>query len=146
MHDWIVSALAGDLLKKPLAESTFTHNTSLYLLNRQEWNSELLTALGVSVTNMPQIPDAGAVIGPARGRGLDGVPICIGMGDNQAAFVGSVSDTRGSELINVGTGGQVAALSMRNRESASLPHAAAPASSPLSPDSNRDASGPTCAW
>jgi sugar (pentulose or hexulose) kinase len=40
-----------------------------------------------------------------------GIAVCVGLGDNQASFFGSVSDPDNAILVNVGTGGQVAAYS-----------------------------------
>jgi sugar (pentulose or hexulose) kinase len=42
-----------------------------------------------------------------------GLPVCVGIGDNQASFLGSVADRDDSVLVNVGTGGQVAVWSPR---------------------------------
>ena len=39
-----------------------------------------------------------------------GVPVCVALGDNQASFIGSVSDA-GNALLNVGTGAQISWLS-----------------------------------
>ena len=36
------------------------------------------------------------------------LPVFVGIGDNQASFLGSVGDPRDAMLVNVGTGGQVA--------------------------------------
>ena len=42
-----------------------------------------------------------------------GLPVCVGVGDNQASVYGSVAELEASVLVNVGTGGQVAAFSER---------------------------------
>ena len=39
-----------------------------------------------------------------------GVPVCVALGDNQASFIGSVSDSADA-LINIGTGSQISWLS-----------------------------------
>lgn len=41
----------------------------------------------------------------------NGVPVCVALGDNQASFIGSVSDTENA-LLNVGTGAQISWLSV----------------------------------
>lgn len=44
----------------------------------------------------------------AQATGLrPGVPVLLGIGDNQASFLGSVADRADTVLVNVGTGGQV---------------------------------------
>ena len=40
----------------------------------------------------------------------NGVPVCVALGDNQASFIGSVSDADNA-LLNVGTGAQISWLS-----------------------------------
>ena len=50
----------------------------------------------------------------AEATGLPaGLPVCVGVGDNQASVYGSVAELEASVLVNVGTGGQVAAFSDR---------------------------------
>ena len=39
-----------------------------------------------------------------------GIPVCVALGDNQASFIGSVSDG-GNALVNIGTGSQISWLS-----------------------------------
>lgn len=39
-----------------------------------------------------------------------GIPVCVALGDNQASFIGSVSD-KNNALINIGTGSQISWLS-----------------------------------
>jgi sugar (pentulose or hexulose) kinase len=47
--------------------------------------------------------------GAADATGLsEGLAVCVGLGDNQASFLGSVADLRETVLVNVGTGAQVA--------------------------------------
>jgi sugar (pentulose or hexulose) kinase len=46
----------------------------------------------------------------ARAGLAAGTPVFVGIGDNQASFVGSVGDPADAAAVNVGTGGQVAAF------------------------------------
>ncbi|GHV26227.1 hypothetical protein FACS18948_1430 [Clostridia bacterium] len=41
------------------------------------------------------------------GQTVQGIPVSIAIGDNQASFIGSVKNARESVLVNVGTGGQI---------------------------------------
>lgn len=55
----------------------------------------------------PRLPDVTAEF-KAAGK-YNGVPVCVALGDNQASFIGSVSDFEYA-LINVGTGSQISWL------------------------------------
>ena len=59
----------------------------------------------VSYTHLPALTDEPAVLGT-----WNGIPVCAALGDNQASFLGSVSDPDGA-LINIGTGSQISFLS-----------------------------------
>ncbi len=57
--------------------------------------------------NNPRLPD---VTADFRAVGeYKGIPVCVALGDNQASFIGSVSDAENA-LINVGTGSQISWL------------------------------------
>src|SRR5262249_2276049 len=62
----------------------------------------------------PEVRPSGKRLGglapePARTIGLPaGLPVFVGIGDNQASFLGSVAKRDETVLVNVGTGGQVA--------------------------------------
>lgn len=55
----------------------------------------------------PRLPDVTAEF-RAAGE-YNGIPVCVALGDNQASFMGSVSDSRNA-LINIGTGSQISWL------------------------------------
>ena len=59
------------------------------------------------VADNPRIPDVTAEF-KAVGE-YNGIPVCVALGDNQASFIGSVSDADNA-LINVGTGSQISWL------------------------------------
>src|SRR5439155_1028994 len=75
-----------------------------------------IAALGVSPAMFPPVRPsgeflAGLTLEMAVATGLAaGLPVFVGIGDNQASFLGSVGDPAGAVLVNVGTGGQVAAF------------------------------------
>ncbi len=56
----------------------------------------------------PRLPEVTAEF-KAAGN-YNGVPVCVALGDNQASFIGSVSDENNA-LINIGTGSQISWLS-----------------------------------
>lgn len=55
---------------------------------------------------LPEVTRELAVLGEYRG-----IPVTAALGDSQASFLGSVGMERGTLLINMGTGGQISALS-----------------------------------
>lgn len=55
----------------------------------------------------PRLPEVTAEF-RAAGK-YNGIPVCVALGDNQASFIGSVSDSDNA-LINVGTGSQISWL------------------------------------
>lgn len=58
---------------------------------------------GLDSTLFPTVADGFAL----AGKTVDGVPVSVAIGDNQASFLGSVREMESSILINVGTGGQI---------------------------------------
>ena len=58
--------------------------------------------------NNPRLPDVTSEFKVAGT--YNGVPVCVALGDNQASFIGSVSDSENA-LINIGTGSQISWLS-----------------------------------
>lgn len=83
-------------------------------VGRGDWDDPVLSALGLSRALLPRVVRSGSGIGglktdSASALGLPaGIPVFVGVGDNQASFLGSVADRTASVLVNVGTGGQVA--------------------------------------
>jgi sugar (pentulose or hexulose) kinase len=73
----------------------------------------MLRALGLPRGLFPEVREAGDPFGAltpeaARLTGLPaGVPVYVGLGDNQASFLGSVAGRDDTVQVNVGTGGQV---------------------------------------
>ena len=57
--------------------------------------------------NNPRLPEVTAEF-KAVGK-YKGIPVCVALGDNQASFIGSVSDAENA-LVNVGTGSQISWL------------------------------------
>jgi sedoheptulokinase len=83
------------------------------------WDPVLLEALGLPPALFPEVRPSGEQRGGltaelARRTGLpSGLPVFVGIGDNQASFLGSVARRNEEVLVNVGTGSQVAAHSGR---------------------------------
>ncbi len=99
--DYAAMCLCG--LKKPVV-----HITNAASLGCFDIESNCFT-----VEN-PRLPEVTAEF-KAVGE-YDGIPVCVALGDNQASFIGSVSDAENA-LINVGTGSQISWLTSSPVES-----------------------------
>lgn len=101
--DYAVMKLCG--LKKPLVHITNAASLGCFDIENNRFN-----------TDNPRLPDVTAEF-KAAGE-YNGIPVCVALGDNQASFIGSVSDSENA-LINIGTGSQISWLtdSLVNAES-----------------------------
>jgi sugar (pentulose or hexulose) kinase len=102
---------------EPVTDSTFAAGTGLFNVRANTWDPDLSGALGFSPDLFPDVQPSGTTLGTVTGpmaeaTGLpEGLPVFVGLGDNQASFVGSVANRADSILVNVGTGGQVSVYS-----------------------------------
>ena len=108
--DYLSAALTGTA---PVTDPTSAASSGAFDVRSGRWDAEVIESLGLPSDVFPAVGSAGQVQGGlqpsiAAATGLpDGLPVCIGMGDNQASFYGSVADLADTVLVNVGTGGQV---------------------------------------
>jgi sedoheptulokinase len=116
MPDYLVARLCDAL---PVTDPTDAGGAGVFDVVAREWDSDLLAALDLPAEVFPPVRPTGAIVGnlaveSARALGLPaGVLVMNGIGDNQASFFGSVGSSTGDALINVGTGGQISAISAR---------------------------------
>lgn len=61
---------------------------------------------GIFTEILPEVTGGLAVLGEYRG-----IPVTAALGDSQASFLGSVGMEEGAFLVNMGTGGQISAIS-----------------------------------
>lgn len=92
--DYAVMKLCG--LKKPLVHITNAASLGCFDIANNRFNID-----------NPRLPDVTAEFKSAGE--YNGIPVCVALGDNQASFIGSVSDSDNA-LINVGTGSQISWL------------------------------------
>lgn len=95
VYDYIAMKLAGK--KEPLLHSSSAASLGAYDIKENAFllNKNMLSDVTTELKT----------VGYYKGR-----PICVGIGDNQASFIGSVRDEN-SVLINYGTGSQVSVFS-----------------------------------
>ena len=115
---FIMDLVASKLCKAPLtSDPTVAGSAGLLDIHKNEWNADALKNLGLSIDLLPQVGSVREQIGTltttmAGVTGLPiGIPVFTPIGDNQASFLGSVSERHSQLSINVGTGGQVSAYS-----------------------------------
>jgi sugar (pentulose or hexulose) kinase len=110
--DYLGSLLTG---QAPVTDATMAASSGVFDVAAGAWAADLVAALGLPADLLPPLGPTGTVLGTltpamARRTGLAaGLRVCVGAGDNQASFVGSVARPDEAVLVNVGTGGQVAA-------------------------------------
>jgi sugar (pentulose or hexulose) kinase len=116
LADYFTALLTGG---EPVTDSTFAAGTGLFNVRANSWAADLFGALSFSPDLFPEVQASGAPLGTITGpmaeaTGLpEGLPVIVGLGDNQASFLGSVANRADSVLVNVGTGGQVSVFSQQ---------------------------------
>lgn len=116
LMDYFAALLTGH---PPVTDATCAASSGIFDLRRGDWDEPALAALDLPRRLLPPVQRSGALLGRltkalAERTGLPaGVPVFVGIGDNQASFLGSVADRRSTALVNVGTGAQTAAFSDR---------------------------------
>jgi sugar (pentulose or hexulose) kinase len=116
MMDYVAAMLTG---ARPVSEPTSAASSGLLDVQTNQWDAASLDALGLPAEMFPEVRAAGQNAGTltrdaAEATSLpQGLPVFVAIGDNQASFLGTVADRDNSVLVNVGTGGQVAAYTDR---------------------------------
>ena len=93
-------------LNKPIIHSSIASSLGLFDLEKGEFMKDKLSLLGFDESLLPPVTGESVIIGECKG-----IPVSIPIGDNQASFLGSVSNNNDTVLINIGTGSQVSAVS-----------------------------------
>jgi sugar (pentulose or hexulose) kinase len=108
--DYFAALLTGG---RPVTDPTCAASSGLFNVQEDRWDPDLLAALHLLPTMLPEVRTSGDRLGeltPDMEAATDlpaGLPVFVGIGDNQASFLGSVASRDDSVLVNVGTGGQV---------------------------------------
>jgi sugar (pentulose or hexulose) kinase len=110
LPDFFTARLTG---KPPVTDPTCAASGGILNLVQRDWDQAALQALELPRSLLPDVRPSAERLGgltpeiAARTDLPAGLPICVGIGDNQASFLGSVAEPKDSVLVNVGTGGQV---------------------------------------
>lgn len=109
--DYAAMKLTGS--PKPLVHASVAASFGMFDIKSNEFKKDIISALGIENIALPAVTSEFTVAGQYRG-----IPVSVGIGDNQASFLGSVKSPDDSILINIGTGSQVSAAADRVRANA----------------------------
>jgi len=93
-------------LKKAVTHTSVAASFGLFDIKKGEFLLDKLSLLGIDGRFLPSVTAESRVIGSCGG-----IPVTVALGDNQASFLGAVSEERDSILVNIGTGSQISAVS-----------------------------------
>lgn len=91
--------------KRALTHTSVASSFGMFDVKNGEFKKQKLSLLGINTDILPQVTGKSEIIGECRS-----IPVSVPIGDNQASFLGSVSDNSDALLINIGTGSQVSAV------------------------------------
>lgn len=101
ISDWVGYVFTG----KPVWERAQAMQSALYDAAAGTWSQELCDLIGVDISKLPELADAGTVLGPIKPEicaelGMKGSPVfVVGTADTQSAI--TAMQTEVGELINV---------------------------------------------
>ncbi len=93
-------------IKKAVTHTSVAASFGLFDVKKGSFMKDKLSLLGIDKSFLPCVTGESIIIGECRG-----IPVSVPLGDNQASFLGSVSQNTDSMLVNIGTGSQVSAVS-----------------------------------
>lgn len=101
--DYIGAALCG--LNRPCIHATNAASLGFFRVRDGIFDEAALCAAGVDAALLPPVTAGTECLGAYRG-----IPVAVAIGDNQASFLGAVSDPDTTALANFGTGSQISAM------------------------------------
>ena len=103
IQDYITMKLTGG--KTPVTHISNAAGLGFYSFDTFDFDGSALEKIGCDRKTLPRVTAEPEVIGTDS----DGIPVTVAIGDNQASFLGSVTNKE-SVLVNIGTGSQVSVL------------------------------------
>lgn len=101
--DYIVMKLSGIVF--PVIHNSVSASFGLFDIKKSCFKAEKISELGMNNITMPVVTEDFLVCGK-----YGNAAVSVGIGDNQAAFLGSVEDLDESILVNIGTGSQISTV------------------------------------
>ncbi|MBE6614821.1 MAG: hypothetical protein E7631_05915 [Ruminococcaceae bacterium] len=102
--DYITMRLCD--LARPVMHITNAAAWGLYQHKNMNFDIDALEKLEINTDILPEVIAENRVLGTYRD-----IPVTVAIGDNQAAFIGSVKEPEHMILVNIGTGSQISMLS-----------------------------------
>lgn len=102
--DYVAMNLCGR--KEPLCEPSNAASLGFFNKRLLRFDLEAMQLVGIDASILPEVCPAGTLVGH-YGK----VPVFVPIGDNQAAFLGSVSDKANSLHVTIGTSSQLSVYS-----------------------------------
>jgi glycerol kinase len=101
---WLLYQLSGGTLH--CTDYSNAARTMLYNIHTCSWDTEILRALDIPASLLPEVHDSSGVFGTTAAEHFDGVRLTIGgvIGDQQGALFGQACFTPGSVKNTYGTG------------------------------------------
>ncbi|MDT3768033.1 FGGY family carbohydrate kinase [Gleimia hominis] len=104
VHAYVAHGLTGRWVSSTGSADTL----NLFDIAAQTWSPTLLDMAGVRAEQMPELAKPGEVVGPllpelAAQWGLEDVVVVAGLGDGQAAGLGTAATEPGVAYVNIGT-------------------------------------------
>lgn len=90
-------------LAKPLVHPTDAASLGLYNMETNLFDHQVIRKTGMKDAFLPDVSQGIQLLGETEA----GIPVAVAIGDNQASFLGSVSNNEECVLVNIGTGSQV---------------------------------------
>lgn len=100
IHDYIAMRLCGN--KAPVMHSSDAASFGLFDLSTGSFDTAATGKLGIAANMLPSVTEGEDSVGK-----YNDIPVAVAIGDNQASFIGSVSDSENTVLVNIGTGSQI---------------------------------------
>lgn len=105
MDTWVIWNLTGGPNGGAhVTDVTNASRTLLMNLRTMDWEPEILSAMDVPATLLPEIHSSSEVYGHATSGALEGVPVASALGDQQAALFGQTCFAEGEAKSTYGTG------------------------------------------
>jgi len=103
-------------LKQPVIDDTMADSTGAFDTRERSWDHDYISDLGLDAGILPDVVPPSTVLGQVRDENILSLlngsrpPVSVGIGDNQASYIGSVRDYADTILVNIGTASQVSYL------------------------------------
>ena len=114
IHDYVAMKLAG--LTEPVMHTSDAASYGLFDIKNACFDKNAIEKAGLSFDMFPSVTNENTILGKMNGE----IPVSVAIGDNQASFLGSVSDIEKCLLVNVGTGSQISFATKSEKAPAGL--------------------------